>query len=214
MLKHSTKKKRTVKKAVPKTTKAIKKSSSKSPAKKKSTVSTKRPATSPTKKRVATTVKKKTTAKSPAKKTTSTKRPVVKKSIKNTSSNKTSNTNSTKKKRTGEVYWANSRKIDKTDKKIRRQYAVVKDDGKNVKVSKVRGFNENVKNKERLMELDMNRYPLTKRSGIDKHVHTKKVTNENLRLEDKEVFDSKPSFKLSSHDTHRLIKHTTNKKRK
>ena len=35
-----------------------------------------------------------------------------------------------------------------------------------------------------------------------------------LRLEDKEVFDKSPSFKLSSHDTHKAINHTRNNKQK
>ena len=114
-----------------------------------------------------------------------------------------------KSKRTGNVYWANSRLIDKTDEKKRRQYAVVRDNGKNVKVSKIRGFNENIKNQERLLELNKNKYPLSKRSGVDRQVYHKRVDNKSLlRLEDKEVFDSKPSFKMSSHDTHKAIRHT------
>lgn len=120
-----------------------------------------------------------------------------------------------RKKRTGSVYWANSRLIDKTDEKKRRQYAVVRDDGKNVKVSKIRGFNENNLNKSRLYELDNKKYPLTKRSGVDRYVHSyKTTTKERLRLDDKEVFDLEPSFRLSSHDTHRVVKHTNSKKRK
>lgn len=63
-----------------------------------------------------------------------------------------------KNKRTGNIYWANSRLIDKTDEKKRRQYAVVRDDGKNVKVSKIRGFNENNLNKSRLYELDNKKF--------------------------------------------------------
>ena len=112
-------------------------------------------------------------------------------------------------KRTGNVYWANSRKIDKTDERRRRQYAVIRDDGKYVKVSKIRGFNENIKNEKRLMELDRNKYPLNKRSGIDRQVYYQRVDNRRLlELEDDEVFDKEPSFKLRSHDTHKAIRHT------
>lgn len=112
-------------------------------------------------------------------------------------------------KRLGNIYWANSQKIDKTDKKKRRQYAVTKDNGRNVGVSKIRGFNDNEKNIDRLFELDMNKYPLSKRSGIDKKVYSKRADNkESLRLEDNEIFDKIPAFKLSSHDTHRVLKHT------
>ena len=58
-------------------------------------------------------------------------------------------------KRLGNVYWANSQKIDKTDNKQRRQYAVVKDTGKTVGVSKIRGYNNNNLNDKRLYELDI-----------------------------------------------------------
>lgn len=118
-------------------------------------------------------------------------------------------------KRLGEVYWANSQKIDKLDNKKRRQYAVMRDNGKYVSVSKIRGFNENIKNEERLFELDVKKYPLSKRSGIDKKIYSQRVDNRKLlRLEDKEVFDKSPSFKLSSHDTHKAINHTRNNKQK
>lgn len=109
----------------------------------------------------------------------------------------------------GNVYWANSQKIDKSDWKRRRQYAVVRDNGKNVGVSKIRGFNGNKKNDERLFELSKDKYPLSKRCGVDKKVYSQRVDNhKSLRLEDNEVFDKKPSYKLSSHDTHRVLKHT------
>ena len=118
-------------------------------------------------------------------------------------------------KRLGNVYWANSQKIDKTDKKKRRQYAVTKDNGKNVGVSKIRGFNDNKKNDNRLYELDRNKYPLSKRSGIDKKIYSQRADNKkSLRLEDIEVFDKTPAFKLSSHDTHRVLKHTGSVKNK
>ncbi len=112
-------------------------------------------------------------------------------------------------KRLGNVYWANSQKIDKTDNKKRRQYAVTKDNGNNVGVSKIRGFNDNKKNNDRLYELNRDKYPLSKRSGVDKKIYTQRAdTKKLLRLEDYEVFDKAPAFKLSSHDTHRILIHT------
>ena len=121
------------------------------------------------------------------------------------------------KKRLGEVHWAYSYKIDKTDKP-RRQYVVVQDNGKNVKVSKIRGFNGNPKNDCRLYELDRNKYPLSKRSGVDKFVHTYKANSkEKLSLEDIDIFDQEIAFKLTNRDTKRVIQHTksrNNKKRK
>ena len=62
---------------------------------------------------------------------------------------------------------------------------------------------------ERLYELSKDKYPLSKRSGVDKKVYSQRVDNhKSLRLEDNEVFDKKPSYKLNSHDTHRVLKHT------
>lgn len=119
-----------------------------------------------------------------------------------------------KKKRTGNIYWANSKLIDKSDNKERRQYAVLRDNGKNVSVAKVRGFNNNSKNNSRLYELNITKYPLTKRSGIDNHLYSRRADNQALlELEDKQVFDSKPAFKMSSHDTHKSIEHARRKKR-
>ena len=118
-------------------------------------------------------------------------------------------------KRLGHVYWANSQKIDKTDNKSRRQYTVTKDNGKYVGVSKIRGFNDNRKNSERLFELSVDKYPLNKRSGVDNKIYSFRVDNKKpLQLEDKEVFDTKPAFKLSSHDTHKVLLHTRNKQKK
>ena len=99
------------------------------------------------------------------------------------------------------------------NKKKRRQYAVVHDNGKYVKVSKIRGYNENVKNFERLFELDIKKYPLQKRSGVDNYTYSQCVDNRKLlQLEDFEVFDKKTHFKLSSHDTHKAIAHSCYKK--
>ena len=88
------------------------------------------------------------------------------------------------------------------------------DNGKNIKVSKIRGFNENIKNEFRLYELDKKKYPLTKRSGVDSYVHTYRHNPKSkLKISDKQVFDNKPAFKLSSHDTHRAILNTKSNKR-
>lgn len=112
-------------------------------------------------------------------------------------------------KHTGEVYWANNTKIDPSDTKTRRQFAVVNDNGKNVCIAKIRGINNNSKNNERLYKLDEKKYPLTKPSGVDKKVYKTRADNKKLlMLNDKQVFDSKPSFKLSSHDTHNVVVHT------
>ena len=180
--------------------KKTQKTSRNSPARKttKKPVSKKTPAKKPTTKKLA----KKATAK------TTTRKPAKKVSVKKAPTKKTSDKKA--KKQLGNVYWANSQKIDKTDRKTRRQYAVTKDSGKTVGVSKIRGFNDNDKNKERLYELNQKKYPLTKRSGVDKKVYTRRADNQKpLRLKDSEVFDKSPAFKLSSHDTHKVLEHTT-----
>lgn len=119
--------------------------------------------------------------------------------------------------RLGNVYWVYSQKIDKTDQKKRRQYAVTKDNGINVGVSKIRGFNNNEKNKDRLFELNIDKYSLSKPCGVDKKVYTRRADNKPLRLEDYEVFDKTPAFKLNSRDTHKMLVHTgqiSNKRKK
>ena len=111
-------------------------------------------------------------------------------------------------KNTGNVYWAKSRKIDKTDKE-RRQYVIVKDNSKSVRVAKIRGFNNNTKNDVRLFELSMDKYPLTKRSGVDRKIYSRRADNHALlMLDDPDVFDKSVSFKLSSHDFHGVLEHT------
>ena len=116
-------------------------------------------------------------------------------------------------KKTGYVYWANSRRIDGFDSKKRRQYAIIRDNGKYVKVSKIRGYNDNEKNKDRLYELDIKKYPLTKRSGVDRYVYSYRADNHKLlTLKDKQVFDVKPAFKFTSRDTRRILEYTKNKK--
>lgn len=112
-------------------------------------------------------------------------------------------------KRLGEVHWANSKKIDKTDNKARRLYAIMHDNGKNIGVSKIRGYNNNTKNKERLYKLNIDKYPLTKHCGIDKKIYYQRNDNKCLlKITDKDIFDIDTAFVLSSHDTHRAMKHT------
>lgn len=109
----------------------------------------------------------------------------------------------------GKVFWANIKKIDASDNKTRRRVVVVKEKNKNVHVAKVRGFNDNVKNNTRLYELNQEKYSLSKKSGVDKKTYSRRADNKKqLSLLDNEVFDKKPDFILSSHDTHRVLLHT------
>lgn len=142
----------------------------------------------------------------PAKKIT------VKPSIKSTV---TRTVESTKPKRAlGNVYWANSQKIDASDQKPRRPYVVTRDNGKTVGVAKIRGYNNNPKNEKRLAEIDQEKYKLKKRCGVDKKVYTRRAdTKQLLSLKDKQVFDEKPAFKLNNRDRRRVIRHTSKNKK-
>ena len=120
------------------------------------------------------------------------------------------------KKRIGNVYWSNSQFIDANDIKKRRQYVVVRDDGKFVKVSKIRGYNENIQNNDRLFKLNLSKYPkLKKQCGVDNYVYSyRNRPKQKLSLEDKSIFDNEPEFNLTSHDTHRVLIHTKDKRHK
>ena len=46
------------------------------------------------------------------------------------------------------------------------------------------------------------------------NLYEKAELDTNFKGKDKEVFDTKPAFKLSSHDTHKVLLHTRNKQKK
>ena len=67
--------------------------------------------------------------------------------------------------------------------------------------------------KDRFYALDIKKYPLTKRSGVDRYVYSYRADNHKLlTLKDKQVFDVKPAFKFTSRDTRRILEYTKNKK--
>ncbi|MCM1194348.1 MAG: hypothetical protein NC099_02440 [Corallococcus sp.] len=119
----------------------------------------------------------------------------------------------------GEIHRGNTKYID-TEPKPQRNYAVVKEkDGKVTvaKVKTIKQFDENGKNADpHLQEINHEKYGLKNRSGVDHETFSNnRITNQPLSLEDKEVFpEDKPRAKLSSHDTHRVIKHVNEKGRK
>lgn len=114
-----------------------------------------------------------------------------------------------KKRHVGYVYYANSKRIDASDKKVRRRYIVVKDNGRNVGVSKIRSKHANLSNARRILSLDRNKYPLkADESGVDERVYTTySNSKEKLILSDYSVFDREADFKLSSKDTHKVLQH-------
>lgn len=118
----------------------------------------------------------------------------------------------------GKVYRGRTKYIDK-DTKPERNYVVVSDNGKKISVSKLKSikiFDSNGRNADKaLVEINAERYGLTKRTGVDFQRFSKnRMTGKNLSLSDKKVFpEEKERFKLGSHDTSRAIKHTQKNKR-
>ena len=117
----------------------------------------------------------------------------------------------------GKVYRGKTKYID-PDTKPERNYVVLKDDGKNVSVAKlksIKSFDENGRNADKgLVEINSERYGLKKRTGVDFQRFSKnRISNKPLALKDKNVFPKdKEEFKLGSHDLSRALRHTKPKK--
>lgn len=113
----------------------------------------------------------------------------------------------------GKVYRGKTQYIDK-DTKPERNYVVVKDNGKSVSVAKLKSVKK--ENDRALFEIDHKKYGLPKRTGIDfQRFSNNRLSGKPLTLEDRKVFpEGRERFKLSSHDTHKAIKHTEKRKRK
>lgn len=113
----------------------------------------------------------------------------------------------------GKVYRGRTKYID-PENKLERNYVVVRDNGKHVSVAKLKSVKK--ENDPALYELDMKKYPLSKRTGVDFQRFSKnRFSGRNLTLLDKDVFpEGSARFKLTSHDTYRVVNHTTPKKKK
>lgn len=115
----------------------------------------------------------------------------------------------------GKVYRGRTKYID-PETKLERDYVVVRDNGRNVTVSKLKSikkFDENGKNADpALVEINHERYGLPKRTGVDYQRFDKnRMSGKGLTLEDKQVFpEEKERFKLGSHDLNRSLIHTGN----
>lgn len=109
----------------------------------------------------------------------------------------------------GKVYWGKTRYID-YDKKPRRQFLIVKDDGKNIKVAKLTSLNDKKKNDERFLQIK--KYPeLKKDTGVYKSLYGRnRISGEKLSLNDKDkVFDRKECFSIDDEDFNRVNSHVT-----
>ena len=117
----------------------------------------------------------------------------------------------------GTVWRGRTKYIDK-ETKAERNYVVVLDDGKNVSVAKLKSikiFDENGRNADKaLVEINATRYGLKKRTGVDfQRFKENRFSGKKLNLSDKKVFpELHARFKLGSHDTSRVLRHTKNKK--
>ncbi len=113
----------------------------------------------------------------------------------------------------GKVYRGKTKYIDK-ETKPERNYVVVVDDGKRIKVAKLKSikiFDENGKNADKaLVEINATRYGLEKRTGVDfQKFGSNRMSGKSLSLKDKDVFpEDKERFKLGSHDLNRTLIHT------
>lgn len=113
----------------------------------------------------------------------------------------------------GKVYRGRTKYIDK-ETKPERNYVVVVDDGKRVKVAKLKSikiFDENGRNADKaLVEINATRYGLVKRTGVDFQKFGKnKMSGKPLSIKDIDVFyEAKERFKLNSNDKHKVLVHT------
>ena len=113
----------------------------------------------------------------------------------------------------GKVYRGKTKYIDK-ETKPERNYVVVVDDGKRVKVAKLKSikiFDENGKNADKaLVEINATRYGLEKRTGVDfQKFGSNRMSGKSLTLKDKDVFpEDKERFTLNSKDKHNVLVHT------
>ena len=123
-----------------------------------------------------------------------------------------------KKSRVGEVHRGNTKYID-TETKKQRDYVVVKEKDGNVSVAKLKSikkFDDDGNNADKaLYEINQQKYGLNKRTGVDfQRFDKNRMSGSPLKLSDKRVFpEQKEKFKLSSHDTHKVIKHTEKRKK-
>lgn len=118
----------------------------------------------------------------------------------------------------GKVYRGQTKYID-PEPKLERNYLVIRENGRNVTVSKLKSIkklDENGKNADpALVEINYARYGLTKRTGVDfQRFDKNRMSGKPLQLSDKKAFtEQKERFTLSNRDRDKAIYHTGVKKR-
>lgn len=112
----------------------------------------------------------------------------------------------------GKVFYGKTKFIE-PDTKPRRRFVVVKDNGLNVKVSKLNSMKMDMKGNfiqdKHKIEIDRNYTGLTKRTVVDDKVFSKnRKTKEKLYLgKNNGVFDEMEEFIVSDYDMERIHNH-------
>ena len=107
----------------------------------------------------------------------------------------------------GNVYFGKTRYID-FDKKPRRRYVVISDDGKRVKVAKLTSLDEKKEADNRFLPIKS--YPgLKKKTAVYQSLYSRnRITKKPLSVSPKNgVFDEKPVFALDDEDFQRADRH-------
>ena len=113
----------------------------------------------------------------------------------------------------GGVYRGRTKYID-PEPKLERNYVAVKASGNKVSVVKMKSYKKDVD--PDLVEINSQKYGLEKRTGVDHEVFSKnRMSGRILKVTDQDVFPKgTPEFRLSSHDTHRVLRHVNQHRNK
>ena len=106
---------------------------------------------------------------------------------------------------------ADDKYIDPETKK-ERSYVVVQQGKRGVSVAKLKSIKK--ENDPALLEIDYKKYGLEKRTGVDfQRFGKNRMSKKPLSVDDRRVFpEGKPRLRFSSHDTHKVVRHTQKKK--
>ena len=104
----------------------------------------------------------------------------------------------------GGVYRGRTKYID-PEPKLERNYVAVRANGNKVSVVKMKSYKKDVD--PDLVEISQKKYGLEKRTGVDHEVFSKnRMSGKDLKITDRDAFPKGvPEFRLSSHDTHRVL---------
>ena len=106
----------------------------------------------------------------------------------------------------GGVYRGRTKYID-PEPKLERNYVAVKANSNKVSVVKMKSYKKDYD--PHLVEMDQKKYSLEKRTGVDHEMFSKnRMSGKDLKITDRDAFPKgAPEFRLSSHDTHRVLYH-------